>query len=167
MTNEISPEPENEQSVKQYLTFKLADEIYGIEILKVQEIKGWEPVRVMPNTPAYIKGALNLRGAIVPILDLREHFGMPQVEYSPVTVVIVLCVQGENNESHTMGIVADEVSDVVDVKYKDIKNTPNLGSNIDMRYMKGMCIADNGMIMLLDADKLLDPEEFEAIDKIG
>lgn len=167
MTNKINPESANKQLAKQYLTFQLADEIYGIEILKVQEIKGWEPVREMPNTPAYIKGALNLRGAIVPILDLRVYFGMPQVEYSPVTVVIVLCVQGDNDENHTMGIVADEVSDVVDVKLKDIKKAPNLGSNIDMRYMKGMYVADNGMIMLLDADKLLDPEEFKTIEKVG
>jgi purine-binding chemotaxis protein CheW len=151
------------QQNRQYLTFQLAGEAYGIEILKVQEIRGWEPVREIPNTPGFIRGALNLRGTIVPIIDLRERFGMDQIEYTPITVVIVLCVQTEDGVDHVMGIVADEVSDVLDVQAKDIKATPDLGAKIDMRYMTGMYVKDKTMIMLLDVDKLLNPEEFEAI----
>jgi purine-binding chemotaxis protein CheW len=149
-------------ATEQFLTFELAGESYGIEILKVQEIRGWESVREIPNTPDYIKGALNLRGEIVPIVDLRERFGMEKNEYSPVTVVIVLCVDNSQG-SHVMGIVADAVSDVLDITIDDIKDSPKLGSKIDTRYMRGMHVGEKHMVMLLDTDKLLDSEEFEGI----
>ncbi len=151
-----------DQEIEQFLTFELAGEAYGVEILKVQEIRGWEPVREIPNTPDYIKGALNLRGEIVPIIDLRERFGMEKTEYSPVTVVIVLCVE-HSDGSHVMGIVADAVSDVLDITVADIKDSPKLGSKIDTRYMRGMHVGKKHMVMLLDTDKLLDSEEFEGI----
>jgi len=151
--------------VEQFLTFELAGESYGIEILKVQEIRGWEPVRQIPNTPNYIKGALNLRGAVVPIVDLRERFDMEKTDYSPVTVVIVLCVENSQG-SNVMGIVADAVSDVLDIRLNDIKDNFNLGSKIDTRYIRGMYVGKNQMIMLLDVDKLLDAEEFEGISKV-
>ncbi len=154
MTTEIQNE--------QFLTFELAGESYGVEILKVQEIRGWEPVRCIPNTPDYIKGALNLRGAVVPIIDLRERFGMEKTEYSPVTVVIVLCVENLQG-SNVMGIVADAVSDVLDIKQTEITETPRLGSKIDTRYMSGMFVGDKTMVMLLDVDKLLDAEAFDSI----
>ncbi len=134
--------------------------MYGIEILKVQEIRGWETVRDIPNTPKYIKGALNLRGEIVPIVDLRERFAMSNIEYTPVTVVIVLCVQSEQG-NNIMGIVADAVSDVLDIKLSDIKDKPNLGAKIDMQFIRGMYVAKDNMVMLLDVDKLLNPDEFE------
>jgi len=149
--------------IEQYLTFELAGEAYGVEILKVQEIRGWEPVRAIPNTPDYIKGALNLRGSIVPIIDLREQFGMEKTEYSPVTVVIVLCVENSHG-TNVMGIVADAVSDVLDINLAEIKETPKLGSKIDTRYMRGMYVGNEQMVMLLDSDKLLDSEEFEGIN---
>jgi len=151
--------------IEQFLTFELASEAYGIEILKVQEIRGWEPVREIPNTPDYIKGALNLRGEIVPIIDLRERFGMEKTEYSPITVVIVLCVESIQG-SNVMGIVADAVSDVLDITLADIKATPKLGSKIDTRYMRGMHMGKKQMVMLLDTDKLLDSEEFEGISSL-
>jgi len=146
----------------QYLTFDLAGEMYGIEILKVQEIRGWETVRDIPNTPEYIKGALNLRGEIVPIIDLRERFAMSDIEYTPVTVVIVLCVQSEQG-NNIMGIVADAVSDVLDIKLSDIKDKPNLGAKIDTQFIRGMYVAKDRMVMLLDVDKLLNPDEFESL----
>jgi purine-binding chemotaxis protein CheW len=149
-------------TMKQYLTFELAGEAYGVEILKVQEIRGWEAVREIPNTPEYIKGALNLRGTIVPIVDLRERFDMDKVEYSPVTVVIVLCI-GDEAENLTVGIVADSVSDVLDIKLDDVKDTPKLGSKIDTCYMQGMYVEDKRMVMLLDVDHILDPDEIENI----
>ncbi len=155
----------NEIQVEQFLTFELAGESYGVEILKVQEIRGWGPVREIPNTPDFIKGALNLRGSIVPIVDLRERFAMEKTEYSPVTVVIVLCVENTQG-SHVMGIVADAVSDVLDIKVIDIKESPKLGSKIDTRYMRGMYVGEKQMVMLLDVDKLLDAEEFVAIDDL-
>ena len=151
--------------VEQFLTFELAGEAYGVEILKVQEIRGWEPVREIPNTPGYIKGALNLRGSIVPIVDLRERFGMEQTDFSPITVVIVLCVNNSQG-STVMGVVADAVSDVLDINISEIKDSPKLGSKIDTRYMRGMFVGKEQMVMLLDADKLLDPEEFEGISNL-
>ncbi len=155
----------SDTSIEQFLTFELAGESYGVEILKVQEIRGWEPVREIPNTPDFIKGALNLRGSIVPIVDLRERFAMDKTEYSPVTVVIVLCVENTQG-SHVMGIVADAVSDVLDINVIDIKDSPKLGSKIDTRYMRGMYVGKKQMVMLLDVDKLLDAEEFVAIDDL-
>ncbi len=162
MTVQVSPG----KQVEQFLTFELAGEAYGIEILKVQEIRGWEPVRKLPNTPDFVKGALNLRGSIVPIIDLRERFHIQKEEYTPVTVVIVLCINTENAGPVVMGMIADAVSDVLDINLADIKQTPNLGSKINTRYMRGMYVRDSGMIMLLDVDKLLNPEEFIDITQL-
>lgn len=159
MTSEVLIKNE----VEQFLTFELAGESYGVEILKVQEIRGWEPVREIPNTPDYIKGALNLRGSIVPIVDLRERFNMEETEYSPVTVVIVLCVETKVG-SNVVGVVADAVSDVLDINNTEIKSSLKLGSKIDTRYMRGMYVGKKQMVMLLDVDKLLDSEEFESCD---
>ena len=150
---------------EQYLTFQLVGESYGVDILKVQEIKGWEPVREIPNTPGYIKGVLNLRGTLVPIIDLRERFELGIVEYTAVTVVIVLTVENDGDE-HAMGIVADTVSDVIDVERSQIKNPPGLGSKIDTRYMKGMVVGEQ-IAVLLDVDNLLDPEQFAVIESIA
>ena len=150
--------PEN--SMEQFLTFDLAGESFGVEILKVQEIRGWEAIRKLPNTPAYVKGALNLRGSIVPIIDLRERFGLEAVEYSAMTVVIVMTIQTELKGNCIMGIVADAVSDVLDINLSDIKDSPNLGSHINTRYIRGMFVGRKNMILLLDVDKLLNPEEF-------
>ena len=152
--------------VEQFLTFQLSDEAYGVEILKVQEIRGWETVRVIPNTPNFIKGVLNLRGSVVPIIDLRERFSLARAEYSSKTVVIVLCVERDGNP-FVMGIVADAVSDVLDIKVDEIKKSPNLGSKINTRYMRGMHVYKQNMIMLLDAEKLLNPDEVESIEALG
>jgi Chemotaxis signal transduction protein len=156
----MTADAKSDTTMEQFLTFELAGEAYGIEILKVQEIRGWEPVRMIPNTPAYVKGALNLRGSIVPIVDLRVRFNMETVEYTPMTVVIVMCVQAENGDATVMGIVADAVSDVLDIHSGDIKHTPNLGSKIDTRYIRGMYVGKKNMVLLLDVDKLLNPDEF-------
>jgi len=156
MTAQILPK----KQVEQFLTFELAGEAYGIEILKVQEIRGWEPVRKLPNTPDFVKGALNLRGSIVPIIDLRERFHMQKVDYTATTVVIVVCIDTINRGPTVMGVIADAVSDVLDINLAEIKETPNLGSKINTRYMRGMYVRKNTMVMLLDVDKLLNPEEF-------
>jgi purine-binding chemotaxis protein CheW len=155
----------NNSRVEQFLTFQLAGEAYGVEILKVQEIRGWEAVRIIPNTPAFVKGVLNLRGSVVPIIDLRERFSLEHCEYSPKTVVIVLCVEHGANQ-FVMGIVADAVSDVLDINLEDIKKAPNFGSKIDTRYMRGMHVYKKKMIMLLDVDKLLNPDEVEGIESL-
>lgn len=155
----------NNSRIEQFLTFQLAGEAYGVEILKVQEIRGWEAVRVIPNTPAFVKGVLNLRGSVVPIIDLRERFSLEHCEYSPKTVVIVLCVEHEDSQ-FVMGIVADAVSDVLDINLADIKKSPNFGSKINTHYMRGMYVYKKKMIMLLDVDRLLNPDEVEGIESL-
>ncbi len=157
---------DTETQHEQFLTFEIADESYAVEILRVKEIRGWEPVRKIPNTPEYIKGALNLRGLVVPIIDLRERFNLGQIEYSAMTVVIVLSVETETG-SDVVGIVAEAVSDVLDIQASDIKNSIQLGSKIDTCYMRGMYISAKEMVMLLDVDKLLDAESFEVVHGIG
>ena len=157
----------NSKQIEQFLTFELANEVYGVEILKVQEIRGWEPVRVIPNTPSFIKGVLNLRGSVIPIVDLRERFSLEHSEYTQKTVVIVLCIKHRRNESFVMGIVADAVSDVLDIKVEDIKKAPNFGTQLDTRYMRGMHVYKQNMIMLLDVDKLLNPDEVDDIEAIS
>ena len=112
----------------QYLTFILADEEYGVDILRVQEIKGWERVTPIPKTPDYIKGVINLRGTIVPIIDLRQRFGLEYKEYNPMTVVIVLKVVSSDSETErTMGIVVDAVSEVYDITKQETKLPPDFG----------------------------------------
>lgn len=142
----------------QYLSFTLGGEDYGVDILKVQEIRGWETVRPLPDTPDFVKGVLDLRGVIVPIIDLRNRFHLPECEYTPTTVIIVLAVDYEG-ERRIMGAVVDGVSDVLDVGGKDIRAAPNLGTNINTRYIRGMVTLEERMVILLDVDKLLNPEE--------
>jgi purine-binding chemotaxis protein CheW len=162
MNPALSADPQHQQ----FLTFELAGEAYAIEILRVQEIRGWEPVRKLPNTPEFVKGALNLRGAIVPIIDLRERFAMPGKECTPMTVVIILSVRFRDAEELLMGVIADTVSDVLDIDAAHIKPAPNLGTKINTRYMRGMYVRNNGMVMLLDVDKLLNPDEFTFISEL-
>lgn len=163
----MSANPQSDNPVEQFLTFELAGEAYGIQILKVQEIRGWEPVRKIPNTPSFVKGALNLRGAIVPIIDLRERFHLEKVEYTPTTVVIVISIETEGNASTVMGIVADAVSDVLDINLSEIRDAPNLGTKINTRYMRGMYVGKKNMVMLLDVDKMLNPEDFVGISELS
>jgi purine-binding chemotaxis protein CheW len=148
----------------QYLTFELADELYAIDILKVREIRGWEPVRKIPNTPAFIKGALNLRTTVVPIVDLRLRFDLSPQQYTPTTVVIILSV-GED-DGNSLGIVVDSVSDVVEIPHHKIEQKPDFGSKIDIRYMQGLYIDDDKIFLLLNSDKLLAPEELSLVESI-
>lgn len=139
----------------QFLTFVLGDEEYGVDILRVQEIRGWEPVSRVPNVPSYEKGVINLRGAIVPIIDLRECFGLPVAEYTPLTVVIVLQLQQEDRNP-IMGFVVDQVSDVVDVGEDMIHPSPEFGIGINTRFLRGLATVGQRMVMLLEIDKVMN-----------
>ncbi|MDH5256581.1 MAG: chemotaxis protein CheW [Gammaproteobacteria bacterium] len=150
----------------QYLTFLLGDDIYGVDILRVQEVRGWTKVRKIPNTPDYVKGVLDLRGTIVPIVDLRVRLSLEQVEYSTITVVIVLSVEVKN-ENYVIGIVVDTVSDVLDVVETDIKKAPNFGTRVETKFISGMVMTDSGMIVLMDIDKMLNPDELTALKEIS
>jgi len=143
------------ENLVQFLSFTLGDEEYGVDILRVQEIRSWEPVSRIPNVPSYEKGVVNLRGAIVPIVDLRERFGLGHLEYTPLTVVVVLQTQTETGHTRIMGVVVDSVSDVVDIDKKTIQDAPNFGTKVSTEYINGLASVNERMVMLLDVEKLL------------
>jgi len=152
----------------QYLTFLLGDEEYGVDILRVQEIRGWDSVTTIPNAPAFIKGVINLRGTIVSILDLRERFGIESVEYNDLTVVVVLRVKGaEGDKERIMGVVVDAVSEVYHISEEELKDAPDLGYAINMDYMKGMATIDEKMIIVLDIDHLMSLKDIDEMEKSG
>jgi purine-binding chemotaxis protein CheW len=144
----------------QYLSFVLGKEEYGVDILRVQEIRSWEPVSRVPNVPAYEKGVVNLRGAIVPIIDLRERFALSKVEYTPLTVVVVLQT-GNGNNTRIMGVVVDSVSDVISVEKNEIQGAPDFGTKVSNEFINGLVSVSERMVMLLDVDKLLTIENTE------
>lgn len=139
---------------QQYLTFIMAGEEYGVDILAVQEIRGWEATTVVPNSPEYIKGVINLRGTIVPIMDLRSRFSLDRVEYSPVTVVIILKVETDRGE-RVMGIVVDAVSDVHSINNSDMRNSPELIEDLNTEFIRSLVSVNEKMIILLDVQRLL------------
>ncbi|MFD2229919.1 chemotaxis protein CheW [Alkalimarinus sediminis] len=152
------------EPTEQYLTFFIDNEEYGVDILSVQEIRGWEPATEIPNAPVYLKGVINLRGTVVPITDLRLRFGINQFEYSPVTVVIVVKVKAGKSEK-IMGIVVDAVSDVSNFTQADIHPAPELADNKNTAFIKGLGSSDNKMVILLDINKLLNaPEDVDLTD---
>ncbi|MEZ5444269.1 MAG: chemotaxis protein CheW [Gammaproteobacteria bacterium] len=141
----------------QYLTFILADEEYGVDILRVQEIKGWDSATPIPNTPEYIRGVINLRGTIVPIVDLRRRFALESVDFGNTTVVVVLKVRNEQGE-RTMGFVVDSVSDVYTVPTEQVRPAPDLGVARAAACVKGLATLDGKMLILLDIDRLVDAD---------
>ncbi len=147
----------------QYLTFTLAGEACGIDILKVQEIRGWQPVTTVPNSPAFVKGVMNLRGAIVPVIDLRRRFGLEAIPYTPTTVVIVVTVQGLTG-ARIIGAVVDGVSDVLTLDAAVVRPAPDFGTAVHIEFISGLVTLETGMVMLLDVDRLLSVEEMFALD---
>lgn len=143
----------------QQLTFNLAGEEYGVDILSVREIRGWSRVTRIPQTPDYLLGVLNLRGAIVPIMDLRLRFGLQRESYGDNTVMIIVAVA-----ERLFGIVVDAVSDVVDIDQAAIKPVPDMGVVVDTRYLKGLATHAERMLMLLDVEKLMRPEDVQILD---
>ncbi len=144
----------------QFLTFALGQEEYGVEILKIQEIKGFSQVTPLPNAPPYVKGVLNLRGTIVPIVDLRKKFNLPEMEYTPFTVIVVVQVAGK-----TLGFIVDAVSDVLTVQGNAIQPTPDLHGQIDTACLTGLApTGEQGekLVILLDIDKVLTAGETAA-----
>ena len=145
---------------QQFLTFKMGEDEYGVDILAVQEIHIWEEPRPMPNTPDYIRGVIDWRGTIVPIIDLRVRFQYPEATYTDKTVVIILQTKITGTDQNCIiGVVVDAVADVFDVKAEDLKKAPSLGSAIDTKYIKGMTKIENSMIIILDIEKLINLQE--------
>ena len=142
----------------QYLTFTLDQEEYGVEILKVQEIKGYSAITPIPNTPSYIKGVMNLRGTIIPVVDLRSKFSLEEAEYNRFSVIIVVTVG-----TKVMGLVVDAVSDVLNIPNADLQAPPDFGAQVDITFIKGMTKAGEKLVILLDLDKVLGGEELATL----
>jgi purine-binding chemotaxis protein CheW len=138
----------------QYLTFQLAGQTYGVDILRVQEIKGWEKPTRLPHSPDHVQGVINLRGAVVPILDLRRRFGLGETEYGRTTVVIVVKVDTARGEL-TAGIVVDAVCEVCNISAEDLRPPPEVGSVIDADLVRGLAMVGDGMLVLLDVVRLI------------
>jgi purine-binding chemotaxis protein CheW len=143
-----------EPGSQQVLTFELGGEMYGVDILRVQEIRGWSSVTRVPYAPRHVLGIMNLRGSIVPILDLRVRFELESREYNKVTVIIVLSVN-TSGARRDVGIVVDAVSDVVTINSTDIKQSPDLGSNLATDYLRGLVLVGERMMVLLETDAVV------------
>ena len=140
-------------ATQQYLTFLMNGEEYGVDILAVQEIRGWERATMVPNSPSHMKGVLNLRGTIVPIIDLRDRFQLPSIDYSDITVVVILKIDTDKGD-RTMGIIVDAISDVYDVPIGKVRTT-GVAENRNSRFIKGLVTVDKNMVILLELQKLL------------
>lgn len=145
--------------LQEYLTFVLGDESYGLEILKVQEIRGYDAVTKIANTPDFIKGVINLRGRIVPIVDLRIKFRLGKVVYDDFTVVIILNLSGR-----IVGMVVDGVSDVMNLQPSQIRTVPDIVASIDTKFITGLASVEEKMFILVDIEQLMNSQEMELID---
>lgn len=148
-----------------YLTFKLGAEDYGLEILKVQEIIKIMDITAMPRTPEYVRGVINLRGKVIPVVDIRQKFEMEVVEETEKTCIIVVQI-ARADLTITMGLVVDEVCEVMDVASKDIEPAPDMGSAVDTNFILGMAKAENRVVILLDVDKVMSDQEVTEIGKV-
>ncbi len=145
-----------------FLTFVLGSEEYGIEILRVREIMGLLDITTVPQTPDYMKGVINLRGKVIPVIDLRLKFSMPEEEHTQETCIIV----AEVNKT-SIGIIVDSVSEVLDIKSGEIEETPSFGQGIDTDFIMGMGKTKEKIIILLDIERVLSSEELELVKQIG
>ena len=147
-----------------YLTFSLNKEEYGIGILKIKEIIGMMPITTVPQTPEYVKGVINLRGKVIPVLDLRLRFGMREVEYTDRTCIIVVEIDGTLS-TMIIGIVVDSVSEVLNIKGEDIEDAPTFNKSVKTEYIMGMAKMDGKVKILLDIDEVLSADELQIIEK--
>ncbi len=168
MTQADTKDTEQDESLAglagKYLTFLLEDESYGIEILKVQEIIGMQTITRIPRTPEYVKGVINLRGKVIPVIDLRLRFGIEAAEVSRKTCIIVVQVS-KSDASVTMGIVVDEVSEVLEISSNEIEPAPSFGTRVETSFILGMAKTEDSVKILLDIDRIMSEEEMDALAK--
>ena len=150
----------DETKAGKYLTFSLAEEDYGIAILKVREIIGMLAITAVPHTPDHVKGVINLRGKVIPVTDLRLKFGMEATDYDERTCIIVVEIEGAAG-TIPIGVVVDSVSEVMNIKPEEIEDAPSFGAKMDTEYILGMAKLDGGVKILLDIDKVLNAQEIE------
>lgn len=148
-----------------YLTFNLGDEHYGLEILRVQEIVGLLPVTRIPRLPELIAGVVNLRGRVIPVVDLRLAFGLPRAEMTDRTCIIVVRIERADGTPAVIGTIVDEVSDVANLVHDDIEDTPEFGAAVDTSFIKGVARVDERVVLLLDIDRALSSAELELLER--
>jgi purine-binding chemotaxis protein CheW len=148
-----------------YLTFALGEEEYGIGILKIREIIGIMPITSVPRTPEFVKGVINLRGKVIPIIDLRLRFGMEPMEYTDRTCIIVVEINAQDSTIQ-IGTIVDTVSEVLNIKAEDIEDTPTFGTKLNTEYILGMAKVEGGVKILLNIDEVLSQEEIETFEKV-
>ncbi len=158
----VPVEPFQSENEGKYLTFQLADEGFGIGILKVREIIGMLPVTPVPQTPMFLKGVINLRGQVIPVVDLRLKFGLMEEEYTERTSIIVVEVKGLSNNI-PIGIVVDTVSEVINIQAHEIEPAPAFGASINTNFILGMAKTEGGVKILLNIDQVLSAEELGAL----
>ncbi len=149
-----------------YLTFSMADEEYGIGILKIKEIIGMMPITTVPQTPEFVKGVINLRGKVIPVMDLRLRFGMESIDYTERTCIIVVEIEGAAGTVQ-IGIVVDSVSEVLNIKSEEIEDAPTFGTQLNTDYILGMAKMDGGVKILLDIDRVLGAEAIAALEQVA
>ncbi|MBK1708970.1 MULTISPECIES: chemotaxis protein CheW [Marichromatium] len=150
----------NSEDSREYLTFTLGDEEYGIDILNVQEIRGYDTVTKIANSPHFIKGVINMRGVIVPIIDMRLKFELGEVEYNQFTVVIILNITGR-----VVGMVVDGVSDVIALHHEQIRSAPEFGAVLDTAYIDGLATLEERMVIMVNIERLMNSEEMGLVDQ--
>jgi purine-binding chemotaxis protein CheW len=156
---------DNVQDAEQFLTFIMADEEYGVDILAVKEIRNWDSATPIPKAPDHVRGVINLRGTIIPIIDLRQCFGMKAIEYGPLTVVLVLQVETERGHRE-LGIVVDAVSDVYALEKNQIKPAPDMGEKLNTSFIKGLASIEEKMVILLNIERLLSQEDLSQLSEV-
>ena len=156
---QVTADADEDLVASEYLTFTLGSEEYAIDILKVQEIRGYEAPTLIANAPAFIKGVINLRGIIVPIVDLRVKFNLGNIEYTPFTVVIILNVAGR-----VIGVVVDSVSDVISLSRSQIRQAPDFSGSFDTKYILGLATVEKRMLIVTDIERLMTSADMALID---
>lgn len=151
----------DEVETNQYVTFLIARETYGVEVLRVQEIIGMTGITHVPNSMEFMKGVINLRGTVVPVVDMRLRFGMEEKDYDNFTVILIVEVKG-----YMVGMIVDSVADVVDIPIKNIQDTPHFSANIRTDYIKGIGRIDEDLVIVLNVDKILSSEELEKMELV-
>lgn len=146
-----------------YLTFNLADEVYGLPILKVKEIIGLMKITEMPQMPSFVKGVINLRDHIIPIINLRQKFNMPSVPQTERTCIIVIEGQGDDKKLSTIGVIVDSVSEVANIKEEQVEAPPSFSAEVDTRYILGLAKIEGDVKILLDIDKVLSGSELDEL----
>lgn len=152
----------NIHSTNQYLTFSLSDELYALEVSKVKEVLEYQSITRVPKTPEYMRGVINVRGGIVPIVDLRLKFNLPAMERTVDTCIIVLEI-ALNNETITVGTIADNVHEVIEVQPENIEPTPRIGTRLDTDFIEGIGKNEDRFLVILNIDKILTAEEINSM----